>query len=92
MRPEKEEPRWGAKLFVASACFKRDVLAIQPSDRHEILREHTRHTKESGSKNLLQRGILYRHEKILLRQGILQAQTRENYVGGSGGYSLISLD
>ena len=47
----------------------------------------------SGSKNLLQRGILYRHEKILLRQGRLQAQTQENNnVGGSGGYSLISLD
>ena len=45
-----------------------------------------------GSKNLLQRVILYRHEKILLRQGRLQAQTQENYVGGSGGYSLISLD
>ena len=34
----------------------------------------------SGSKNLLQRGILYRHEKILLRQGRLQAQTQENYI------------
>ena len=33
-----------------------------------------------GSKNLLQRGILYRHEKILLRQGRLQVQTQENYV------------
>ena len=33
-----------------------------------------------GSKNLLQRGILYRHEKILLRQGRLQAQTQENNV------------
>ena len=30
-----------------------------------------------GSKNLLQRGILYRHEKILLRHGRLQAQTQE---------------
>ena len=34
----------------------------------------------SGSKNLLQRGILYRHEKILLRQGKLQAWTQKNYV------------
>ena len=33
-----------------------------------------------GSKNLLQRGILYRHEKILLRQGRLQAQTQENNI------------
>ena len=33
-----------------------------------------------GSKNLLQRGILNRHEKILLRQLRLQAQTQENYV------------
>ena len=47
---------------------------------------------QHGSKNLLQRGILYRHEKILLRQGRLHAQTGENYVGGSGGYTLISLD
>ena len=36
--------------------------------------------RSHGSKNLLQRGILYRHEKILLRQGRLQAQTKENYV------------
>ena len=34
----------------------------------------------SGSKNLLQRGILYRHETILLRQGRLQAQTQENNI------------
>ena len=33
-----------------------------------------------GSKNLLQRGILHRHEKVLLRQGRLQAQTKENYI------------
>ena len=33
-----------------------------------------------GSKNLLQRAILYRHEKILLRHGRLQAHTQENYV------------
>ena len=33
-----------------------------------------------GSKNLLQRGILYRHERILLRQGRLQARTQENYI------------
>ena len=33
-----------------------------------------------GSKNLLQRGILYRHEKILLRHGRLQARTQENYI------------
>ena len=48
--------------------------------------------RSHGSKNLLQRAILYRHEKILLRQGRLQAQTQENYVGGSDGFSLISLD
>ena len=41
----------------------------------------TRNVERShGSKNLLQRGILYRHEKILLRQGRLQAQTQENNV------------
>ena len=33
-----------------------------------------------GSKNLLQRGILYRHEKILLRQRRLQARMQENYM------------
>ena len=48
--------------------------------------------RSHGSKNLLQRGILYRHEKILLRQGRLQAQTQENYICVSGGFSLISLD
>ena len=36
--------------------------------------------RSHGSKNLLQRGILYMHEKILLRQGRLQAQTQENNV------------
>ena len=36
--------------------------------------------RSHGSKNLLQRGILYRHEKILLRQGRLQAQTQENNI------------
>ena len=45
-----------------------------------------------GSKNLLHRGILYRHEKILLRQGRLQAQTRENNVYVLDGFPLISLD
>ena len=44
------------------------------------------------SKNLLQRGILYRHEKILLRQGRLQARTQENYMYHSDGFSLISRD
>ena len=48
--------------------------------------------RSHGSKNLLQRGILYRHEKILLRQGRLQAQTHENYVCATAGVSLISLD
>ena len=33
-----------------------------------------------GSKNLLQRGMRYRHEKILLRQGRLQARTQERYI------------
>ena len=32
------------------------------------------------SKNLLQRGILYRHEKIILRQGRLQSRIQENYI------------
>ena len=48
--------------------------------------------RQHGSKNLLQRGILYRHEKILLRQGRLQAQTQENYVYVLVGFSLIFLD
>ena len=34
--------------------------------------------RSHGSKNLLPRAILYRHEKILLRQGRLQAQSPEN--------------
>ena len=34
-----------------------------------------------GSKNLLQRGILYRHEKILLRQGRLQARPKKTIWG-----------
>ena len=33
-----------------------------------------------GSKNLLQRVILCKHEKILLRQGRLHVQTQENYI------------
>ena len=47
--------------------------------------------RSHGSNNLLQKGILYRHEKILLKQGRLQAQTSENYMYVSGGLSLISL-
>ena len=39
------------RLFVASACFKRDVLVICVSDRYEILREHTRRTKESFTRS-----------------------------------------
>ena len=35
---------------------------------------------QCGSKNLLQRGILCRHEKILLRQGRLQTQTQKNNI------------
>ena len=63
-------------MFMAWRGFNRDVLAIHSSDLDEIAREHTRY----GSKSLLQRGILYRHEKILLMQGRLQAQTKENNV------------
>ena len=47
MRPGKEEPRWEANIFMASACFKRDMLAIHLSDLHDIRREHTRNAKES---------------------------------------------
>ena len=47
MRPGKEQARLGSKLFMVRRAFKRDVLRIQPSDRHEILREHTRHIRES---------------------------------------------
>ena len=68
-----------------------------PNDRSEaqgpaLTRNVARLGFPSGSKNLLQRGILYRHEKILLRQGRLQAQTQENYVYVLVGFSLISLD
>ena len=45
-----------------------------------------------GSKNLLQRGILYRHEKVLLRQERLHAQTEENNVYVLDRFSLIFLD
>ena len=48
--------------------------------------------RSHGSKNLLQRGILYRHEKILLRQERLQAQTKENYMYDLVGFSVISVD
>ena len=34
MRPGKEQPRWEAKLCMANACFKHDVLAI-PSSHHD---------------------------------------------------------
>ena len=46
MRPGKEEPRWEANIFMASACFTRDVLAILLSDLYKNLVEHTRHTRE----------------------------------------------
>ena len=47
MRPGKEQARLGSNIFMARRAFKRDVLLVQPSDRHEILREHTRHIRES---------------------------------------------
>ena len=47
----------------------------------------TRNVERShGSKNLLQRGILYRHEKILLRQGRLHAQTERKQCGEIGWF------
>ena len=48
--------------------------------------------RSHGSRSLLQRAILYRHEKISLRQGRLQAQTQEDYVYVLVGFLLISLD
>ena len=50
------------------------------------------HRVGHGSKNLFHRAILYRHKKILLCQGRLQAQTQENNMGESGGFSSISQD
>ena len=38
---------------MASACFKRDVLAIHSSDLHNNLREHIRHTKERPHQKLM---------------------------------------
>ena len=57
--------------------YRRPQVARRTSFREEYYTGMRRY----GSKNLLQRGILYRHEKILLRQGRLQAQTQENNVG-----------
>ena len=45
-----------------------------------------------GSKNLFQRAILYRHKKIYLWQGRLQAISRRNYVYFCDGFSSISQD
>ena len=47
-----------------------------PGDQGSALTRNV--ARSHGSKNLLQRGILYRHEKILLRQGRLHVQTKEN--------------
>ena len=41
---------------------------------------------------MLERGIPYRHEKVLLRQGRLHAQTQVNNVYVLDCYSFISLD
>ena len=57
------------RQLTPNECF-RSIFAVLT---HIV---ETRH----GSKNLLQRGILYRHEKILLRQGRQQAIYEENYV------------
>ena len=51
MRPVGRSTLLGAKLFVARRVFKRDVLVIQTSDHHHILREHIRGTKESFSRS-----------------------------------------
>ena len=32
MRAGKEEPYWEARLYMADACFKRDVLTIHLSE------------------------------------------------------------
>ena len=45
-----------------------------------------------GSKNLLQRVILYRHKKILCRQGWWRAISGRNYMYFWDGYLMISLD
>ena len=47
VRTGKEHPQLEANIFVASVCFKRDVLAIHLSDHHENLRKHIRYSKES---------------------------------------------
>ena len=36
VRPGEDEPRWGARIFVASVCSNRDVLAIYLSDFHRF--------------------------------------------------------
>ena len=50
MRPGKEEPRWEAKLCVANACFKRDVLAIPSSHYDAGLEEHSLGVEEGPLK------------------------------------------
>ena len=47
---------------------------------------------QCGSKNLLQRVILYRHKRILFSPGRQRANTQENYIWKSVGLLTIALD
>ena len=50
MRPGKEQLRWEANIFMASACFKHDVLAILPSHHDAGLEEHSLGVEEDPLK------------------------------------------
>ena len=70
----------------ARACYHDDFMIwghltrLQGSFRAQGFALTRNVARSHGSKNLLQRAILYRHQEILLRQGRLQAQTQENYM------------
>ena len=51
MRTGRDSPPWEPKLCVASGCFNRDVLGIQPSDLHQIAREPTRGVRQVSARS-----------------------------------------
>ena len=62
--------------FHDPGTFDEDFGALQSPG----VRADAQYFKITWLEELASEGILYRHEKILLRQGRLQARTQENYV------------
>ena len=86
--PEDFVTCWICKMFAPEAVRRG---RMDPSQAKSLC-WRTQWNVHTWLVELVSNAILYRHEKILLRQGRLHAQTQDIYIYALVGFSLISLD